>query len=171
MNDYGDVRPFPFSMHITFAMALRTLVSIVSRYGEDHLGSLDPENPNMGCAYVAEVDGFRLVPSCILGVAFSDWGVLRLLMTRNGGFGHSVIDGEGCSLANKGALTSQVRRELGELGITFDDEAFTLLNAAQVAQDANEPWGQAVETAAVKVEQGRGLFNTQTAVERLTATL
>jgi hypothetical protein len=152
-----------FNFHITLALALTTLRDLVREFGEDHLGTLDQG----GCAYVDEyAQAHDLKSSCIVGKCFDRWGILRVLLATPNACGVTV---KSLGVAQAGAFGGDLRRHLDEVwGITFDDEAFTLLNRAQVNQDGSAPWGQAVESAARYIEQERGYTPpAATAVERL----
>lgn len=139
-----------FNLHITLAMALTGIKSIVERFGHDHIGSL----PEGGCAYVEKVDGIRLVASCIVGQFFADLGILRVLV--GDGYSGSTIPGL-CGIRNEIAMTDDLRERLAvKWGITFADEAWTFLSTAQVEQDGAAQWGQAAEEAAKKILSLRG---------------
>lgn len=139
-----------FNLHITLAMALTGIKSIVERFGEDHTGSL----PEGGCAYVEKQTGILLVASCIVGQFFSDLGILRVLVGE-GKMGAPV--GGACSLRNDGMFSSELRDTLAEnWGITFSEEAFQFLRTCQLEQDGSAQWGQAAETAAKNILNRRG---------------
>jgi hypothetical protein len=151
-----------FNLHITLAMALAGLRSVVDRIGEHHVGTM---GDGRGCAYVENVDGVRLVPSCIVGQLFADLGVLRaLVISSDASFSGCQIPGS--DLRNEGGMSPELRKRLAEeSGITMSDEAFTFLQTAQFEQDNEYAWGVAVERAAQRILRDRG--EPQTAVEIL----
>jgi len=139
-----------FNFHITFVMALFGLNDIVTRFPEDHYGTLDG-----GCAYVEKAEGQRLVPSCIVGQFFSDLGLLRLLINPGaaGVVFTAQVGGETCSMRNEGALGPELRTRLEGYGVTMDDNAHRLLWYTQIEQDAGEPWPVALEMALTRMQR------------------
>lgn len=155
-----------FNFHVTTALALATLRSIVDEFGADHMGTL----AYGGCAYVDEHSpADHLKSSCIVGKAFDRWGILRVLLNSGGACGVNV---KSINQAQAGAFGVHLRTELADkFGITFDDEAYWLLKNAQVSQDSSNPWGHAVEHAAQSVLNDRLGGENGTAVERLASLL
>jgi hypothetical protein len=151
-----------FNLHINLAMALAGLRSVVDRFGESHVGTM---GDGRGCAYVENVDGLRLVPSCIVGQFFADLGILRVLtVADDAAFVGCKIPGS--DLRNQGGMSKELRTTLADkFGVTMTDEAFTFLTTAQFEQDGEYAWGEAVERAAAAILRERG--EPQTAVEIL----
>lgn len=156
MNDYSTSvsERLAFQFHITLAMAVSVLRSVVAEFGESFVyeGS---------CVYVDGKSDGSLTPRCIVAQAFSRWGILRALISPRNVLhekGLSVgnvldYDNEVCNLAG---LDSSIRRYLASIGITLDDDAFDFLHEAQAEQDARKPWGQALNTAAEQLLMARG---------------
>jgi hypothetical protein len=140
-----------FNLHITLTMAIVGLTDIVNRYGADHIGNL----PAGGCAYVERAQGVRLIPSCIVGVFFSDLGILRVLVDAEVFCGLAVEGSEGL-LRNAGPMAPELRNRLGAFGITLSDDAYAFLMTAQNEQDGANQWGQSVEVAARQILANRG---------------
>lgn len=140
-----------FNFHITLAMAVRMLQSIVADFGTEYTYTDT-------CVYVTDEPNGTLTAKCIVGQAFSRWGILRTLVAGrdvNPSLGNSLAYAEGvCNLAN---FDNKVRGFLAEnFGITMDDEAHVFLLTAQQEQDAREPWSVAVDKAANAVLSNRG---------------
>lgn len=144
-NDFSTSAPRPgFDLHITLAMLWSLLVQTVLEYGDDHHG----DNNGNGCAYVVKTDGFRLIPSCIIGQVFHRLGVLRVLVTPGYAGGTSFNYGTCDVLSNYGALRDILRERLETFGITFDDDAWAIAVEAQGLQDAGESWGSVLDQVA-----------------------
>lgn len=113
---------------ITFDMALEALNAAVDEKGSDYVykgvGSI--------CTYAAFDE-----PSCIVGNALHRLGVSipTLVKMDQCSFGGSVI------------TSPKVLEVLEDSGFALDDDAVTLLSAAQSLQDDNVPWGVAVRAA------------------------
>lgn len=147
-----------FNLHITLAMALAGLTDIVERFGKHHVAT----PANGACAYIVKVEGQRLVPECIIGQFFADLGILRVLLSDNA-YGVAI---QNCNMQNAPGTGSDEFRELcADFGITFSDEAYSFIRAAQASQDNEYAWGKAVEDAAVEILQARN--EPRTAVEIL----
>lgn len=132
-----------FRFHITFNMVFLGLLDIVNRFPSDHVGTNED-----GCAYVSSVEGYRLIPSCIVGQFFADLGLLRMLLVNDGSFcGVAVTTPDGTKYNNMGAMSPDARERLADWGVTMDDDAHALLWNTQINQDAKEPWPIAFEDA------------------------
>lgn len=149
MNDESG-STFGFNLHITLAMAVSVLRSVVSDFGPDYTYTDT-------CVYVTDNADGSLVAKCIVGQAFARWGILRVLIARRSdtssvGNGLDYADGF-CNLAG---FDATARAHLSGYGITLDDEAFQFLREAQGNQDGRMPWGEAITAAAEKVLTDRG---------------
>ena len=114
--------------------ALDALKNVVERYGPDTLYvDRDPESLADGCRYVRE-DG---TPSCLVGVVLAEeYGFDLSLIQENA---ETVT-----TLHNKGLFD--------DLDLSADDIA--VLSVAQGVQDADDTWGEALQSATRFVEQG-----------------
>lgn len=113
---------------ITFDMALEALNAVVDEKGDDYVY----EGGRMSRTY-AVYD----VPSCIVGNALHRLGVSISTLTE---MDRRTIDGAAIS-------SRKVLEVLEGSGFILDNDAVMLLATAQVLQDAEIPWGDAVRMA------------------------
>lgn len=142
-------QPTGFGLHITLLMAFDLLKGIIERVGADHkqMGS---------CQYAKETNGV-LVPVCIVGHVFHDLGILRTLIGTESEW-HSAkfipgadLDASGL-VCNGPGISASLRTYLASrYGITFENEAWYLLEVAQENQDHRETWAKALNAAAGRV--------------------
>jgi hypothetical protein len=135
--------------HLTLAMVIPMLRSIVERFGPDHVGLLNPGEGN-GCAYVSGAENYRLIPSCIIGQLFADLGLLRLLLDAQG----SIPDDQ-VMACNLGPLGTDVWEALSEF-VTADEDAKNLIGRVQGKQDAGDGWGDALDAAVMELALVKG---------------
>ena len=113
---------------ITFYMALEALNAAVDEKGSDYVY----EGGRMSRTYVAYDE-----PSCIVGNALHRLGVSISTLTE---MDRRTIDGAAIS-------SRKVLEVLEGSGFILDNDAVMLLATAQVMQDAEIPWGDAVREA------------------------
>lgn len=113
---------------ITFDMALEALNAVVDEKGGDYVY----EGGRMSRTYVAYDE-----PSCIVGNALHRLGVPIPTLVE---VDRSAIGGEVVS-------SRKVLDVLESSGFILDNDAVMLLATAQVLQDAEIPWGDAVREA------------------------
>lgn len=113
---------------ITFDMALEALNAVVDEKGGDYVY----EGGRMSRTYVAYDE-----PSCIVGNALHRLGVPIPTLVE---VDRSAIGGEVVS-------SRKVLDVLESSGFILDNDAVMLLATAQVMQDAEIPWGDAVREA------------------------
>lgn len=113
---------------ITFDMALEALNAVVDEKGDDYVY----EGGRMSRTY-AVYD----VPSCIVGNTLHRLGVSISTLTE---MDRRTIDGAAIS-------SRKVLEVLEGSGFILDNDAVMLLATAQVLQDAEIPWGDAVRMA------------------------
>lgn len=113
---------------ITFDMALEALNAVVGEKGDDYVY----EGGRMSRTY-AVYDA----PSCIVGNALHRLGVSISTLTE---MDRRTIDGAAIS-------SRKVLEVLEGSGFILDNDAVMLLATAQVLQDAEIPWGDAVRMA------------------------
>lgn len=108
---------------ITKTDVIATLRDLVNRVGADTV---------RGCTYVQPNGDGGLVPYCIAGHAFVDWG----------------MPAENLRLVNVQSVSRLHDEEWrwGDL-FTLTDAGAEVLNLAQVVQDKGEPWGVALQRA------------------------
>lgn len=113
---------------ITFDMALEALNAAVDEKGDDYVykevGSI--------CTYAAFDE-----PSCIVGNVLHRLGVPI----------PTLVEMDQCSLGGAVITSPKVLEVLEDSGFTLDNDAVTLLYAAQTLQDDAVPWGVAVRAA------------------------
>ena len=154
MNDHSSAaQRLAFQFHITLAMAVSVLRSIVAEYGENY-------TYQGACVYVEGDGDGTLRAKCIVGQAFSRWGILRTLTGIRGDLGATIMTGNAVDnqpgVCNLAGFDSSVRRHLATIGITMDDEAWRFLREAQGNQDSRKPWGVSITEAAEAVLIERG---------------
>ena len=113
---------------ITYDMALEALNAVVDEKGGDYVY----EGGRMSRTYVAYDE-----PSCIVGNALHRLGVSISTLTE---MDRRTIDGAAIS-------SRKVLEVLEGSGFILDNDAVMLLATAQVLQDAEIPWGDAVRMA------------------------
>lgn len=113
---------------ITFYMALEALNAAVDEKGSDYVY----EGGRMSRTYAAYDE-----PSCIVGNALHRLGVSISTLTE---MDRRTIDGAAIS-------SRKVLDVLEGSGFILDNDAVMLLATAQVLQDAEIPWGDAVRMA------------------------
>lgn len=113
---------------ITFDMVLEALNAAVDEKGSDYVY----EGGRMSRTYVAYDE-----PSCIVGNALHRLGVSISTLTE---MDRRTIDGAAIS-------SRKVLDVLEGSGFILDNDAVMLLATAQVLQDAEIPWGDAVRMA------------------------
>ena len=113
---------------IAFDMALEALNAVVDEKGGDYVY----EGGRMSRTYVAYDE-----PSCIVGNALHRLGVSISTLTE---MDRRTIDGAAIS-------SRKVLEVLEGSGFIIDNDAVMLLATAQVLQDAEIPWGDAVRMA------------------------
>lgn len=113
---------------IAFDMVLEALNAVVDEKGGDYVY----EGGRMSRTYVAYDE-----PSCIVGTALHRLGVSISTLTE---MDRRTIDGAAISSRN-------VLEVLEGSGFILDNDAVMLLATAQVLQDAEIPWGDAVRMA------------------------
>lgn len=113
---------------ITFDMALEALNAAVDEKGSDYVY----EGGRTSRTYVAYDE-----PSCIVGNALHRLGVSISTLTE---MDRRTIDGAAIS-------SRKVLEVLEGSGFIIDNDAVMLLATAQVLQDAEIPWGDAVRMA------------------------
>jgi hypothetical protein len=130
---------------IDFATALRILVSIVQDFGPLHSAGegdsgctyfLKDSKANLYGGFDTVIDVHNLRPVCIVGQVFSRLGIMRALLTSTG---------DQYSTCQVG---SDIWINADEMGVTFSEQAQTLLRAAQYNQDSGKTWREAVTIAA-----------------------
>lgn len=113
---------------ITFDMALEALNAVVDEKGGDYVY----EGGRMSRTYVVYDE-----PSCIVGNVLHRLGVSISTLTE---MDRRTIDGAAIS-------SRKVLEVLEGSGFILDNDAVMLLATAQVLQDAEIPWGDAVRMA------------------------
>lgn len=113
---------------IAFDMALEALNAVVDEKGGDYVY----EGGRMSRTYAAYDE-----PSCIVGNALHRLGVSISTLTE---MDRRTIDGAAIS-------SRKVLEVLEGSGFILDNDAVMLLATAQVLQDAEIPWGDAVRMA------------------------
>lgn len=113
---------------ITLDMALEALNAAVEEKGADYVY----EGEGTFCAYVAFDE-----PSCIVGNALHRLGVSI----------PTLVKMDKCAIGGAVISSPKVLDVLEDSGFILDDEAVMLLSTAQVLQDDDVPWGDAVRAA------------------------
>lgn len=126
-------------IHITLTMAVAGLLSVVKEYGYGHVAG----SGNDGCVYgtIDHETGF-LSPVCIVGAYFANLGLLRALLSGN----------DGCWYGSFGE-NEALFQQLGECGVTMDDDVVDLFTEAQTEQDNGSEWGRAVTVAVERAQR------------------
>lgn len=148
------------NLHITLYMVLAGFESIVERFGADHTPAVGGDGA--GCVYMKDGDyEGHVTPICLVGMFFSDLGILRLLTDKYGG-GDSIAGGM-CNLANFG---DGIVEHLSNFGVSVDNDARDFLRAAQTRQDKGASWGDAFAQTVDEFLLDRGLPTTPLAALR-----
>lgn len=113
---------------ITFDMALEALNAAVEEKGDDYVY----EGEGTFCAYVASGE-----PSCIVGNALHRLGVSI----------PTLVEMDRCAIGGAVISSPKVLEVLEDSGFDLDYEAVMLFSTAQVLQDDEVPWGDAVRAA------------------------
>ena len=113
---------------ITFDMALEALNAAVEEKGADYVY----EGEGTFCAYVASDQ-----PSCIVGNALHRLGVSI----------PTLVEMDHCTVGGEAISSRKILEVLEGSGFILDNDAVMFLATAQVLQDAEIPWGDAVRMA------------------------
>lgn len=113
---------------ITFDMALEALNAVVDEKGDDYVY----EGGRMSRTYAAYDE-----PSCIVGNALHRLGVPI----------PTLVEMDHCTIGGEAISSRKVLEVLEGSGFILDNDAVMLLATAQVLQDAEIPWGDAVRMA------------------------
>lgn len=116
--------------------AVALIIGIVGRFGKDH--TAQKSDGSVGCVYGEADKNGALTPLCIVGVLFSDLGILRATVSDY----PDAVDWHGAC-----GVGADLWSNAEAMGVTFTEEAQEFLRYAQREQDSGHSWGEALTRA------------------------